>query len=323
MTRSNFTFKKIFFLITCLFVSIFIKAQNIELNQRITISKDTIYLGEISNIKINIKSSNYPIDSISSKFTRKIHSKLHIYKERPWAKINDQTWEKQLFVTGFDSGKFALPPIDIEILYKNKQKTTKLNIDSIALNVVPMPIDTSQAFKPIKDIYEIAEPPSQSKWWIWLLIIVATILLFIVIFIIYKKRKKKKSIEAYKYNPYISPIEEVKQSLQQLKDNNGITQMNAKEYYTKLTDVLRRFLFRLYNINAFEMLSSELFIEMHKYCNAKDLLTNLQIFLNTSDLAKFAKYTPTIEERFRDYEFCEKFTQYLWEQEQLKNQQHE
>ncbi|HQP90355.1 MAG TPA: hypothetical protein PLK51_05160, partial [Bacteroidales bacterium] len=76
MTRSNFTFKKIFFLITCLFVSIFIKAQNIELNQRITISKDTIYLGEISNIKINIKSSNYPIDSISSKFTREIHSKL-------------------------------------------------------------------------------------------------------------------------------------------------------------------------------------------------------------------------------------------------------
>jgi len=71
------------------------------------------------------------------------------------------------------------------------------------------------------------------------------------------------------------------------------------------------------------MLSSELFIEMHKYCNAKDLLTNLQIFLNTSDLAKFAKYSPTIEERFRDYEFCEKFTQYLWEQEQLKNQQHE
>ena len=229
MTRSNFTFKKIFFLITCLFVSIFIKAQNIELNQRITISKDTIYLGEISNIKINIKSSNYPIDSISSKFTREIHSKLHIYKERPWAKINDQTWEKQLFVTGFDSGRFVLPPIDIEISYKNKQRTTKLNIDSIALNVIPMPVDTSQAFKPIKDIYDIAEPPSQSKWWIWLLIVIAIIILIIIIIVINKNRKKKKSIEAYKYNPYISPIEEVEQSLQQLKDNNGIAQMNAKE----------------------------------------------------------------------------------------------
>jgi len=53
-------------------------------------------------------------------------------------------------------------------------------------------------------------------------------------FIIYKKRKKKKSIEAYKYNPYISPIEEVKQSLQQLKDNNGITQMNAKSIIQNL-----------------------------------------------------------------------------------------
>ena len=191
MTRSNFTLKKIFLFIALLYASPFIKAQNIELEQIITIPKDTIYLGEISNIKINIKSLNYAIDSISSKFTKKLPSKIHIYKERPWSKINEQTWEKQLFITGFDSGKFILPPIDIEILYKNKQKTTKLNIDSIALNVIPMPIDTSQAFKPIKDIYDIAEPPSQSKWWIWLLIIVATILLFIVIFIIYKKRKRK------------------------------------------------------------------------------------------------------------------------------------
>ncbi len=323
MTRLNLTLKKIFLLIALLFVVPLIKAQNIELEQRITISKDTIYLGEISNIKINIKSLNYAIDSINSKFTKKIPSKIHIYKERPWSKINDQTWEKQLFITGFDSGKFILPPIDIEILYNNKQKTTKLNIDSIALNVIPMPIDTSQAFKPIKDIYDISEPPSQSKWWIWLLIVVAIIILIIIIIVINKNRKKKKSIEAYKYNPYISPIEEVEQSLKQLKDNNGIAQMNAKEYYTILTDVLRRFLFRLYNINSFEMLSSELYIEMHKYCNAKDLLTKLQVFLNTSDLAKFAKYSPTIEERFRDYEFCEKFTQYLWEQEQLKNQQHE
>lgn len=323
MLKFNFTIKKLLFCITILLISISIKAQNIEINQNINISKDTIYLGEISNIKINIESTNYKIDSISSKFSQKLPDKLHVYKERPWLKINNETWEKQLFLTGFDSGKFVIPTINIDIWYKNKQKITKLIIDSITLNVVPMPIDTTQAYKPIKDIYNIAEPPLQSKWWIWLLIIIAIITLIIVIIIIHRNRKKKKSIEAYKFNPSLSPIEEAKQALQQLKENNAISQMNPKEYYTTLTDVLRRFVFRLYNINSFEMLSSELYIEMHKYCISKDWLTRLQIFLNTSDIVKFAKYTPTLEERYRDYEFCEEYTKYLWDQEQLKKQQYE
>ncbi len=323
MLKLNYTIKKLFFCITILLIYTSIQAQNIEINKKITISKDTIYLGEISNININIKSTNYNIDSISSRFSHKLPDKLHVYKERPWIKINNESWEKQLFITGFDSGKFVIPTINIEIWYKNKQKTTNLLIDSLTLNVIPMPIDTTQAYKPIKDIYNIAEPPSQSKWWIWLLLVLVLVAFIITIIIIHRNRKKKKSIEAYKFNPSITPIEEAKQALEQLKENNAISQMNPKEYYTILTDVLRRFVFRLYNINSFEMLSSELYIEMHKYCSSKDWLTRLQNFLNTSDLAKFAKYSPTLEERYRDYEFCEEFTKYLWDQEQINKQQYE
>lgn len=323
MFRSNFSYKMYIFIIIILSLTTLLNAQDIDIFQRVEISKDTIYIGELANIKIIINSQNTQIDSISSKFIKKTPKQLYISIDHPWIKTNNHTWEKRYSITAFDSGNFFLPQLNIKLWYKNKQKLTNLIIDSIGFNVVPMPIDTSKAYKPIKNIYDISQPPLKSKWWLWLIISISAIILILIIILIYRNNKIRKEQKSLYYNPELTPIEEAMQALKQLKENNSIAQMNAKEYYTILTDTLRRFILRIYNIKTFEMLSSEIFLEMHKYCNSTEWLAKLQQFLNTSDLTKFAKYTPTLEERYRDYEFCNQFINYLWEQEQLKKEQYE
>jgi hypothetical protein len=120
-----------------------------------------------------------------------------------------------------------------------------------------------------------------------------------------KKDQKKKRIP-----PYQKAI----QSLQALDQSDLIESRNLKEYYSKLTEISRRYLEEKVEIRAMEYTSNELVDELENRRNAQklninqDLIDDFKKVLQRADLAKFAKSAPDVLTAKSDRKNIESFT---------------
>jgi hypothetical protein len=83
--------------------------------------------------------------------------------------------------------------------------------------------------------------------------------------------------------------------IEQIKADKMVTSENQKEYYTKLTDTLRRYIEERYGFSAMEMTSAEI-IERLTASGDQQGLDELRQLFTTADLVKFAKYSTMINE---------------------------
>lgn len=68
-----------------------------------------------------------------------------------------------------------------------------------------------------------------------------------------------------------------------------------KDYYTDVTNVLRTYIYRRFNINALEMTSHEMLDSLKETCDALKI-DDLRAILKTVDLVKFAKYSTNLND---------------------------
>ncbi len=190
---------------------------------------------------------------------------------------------QQLELTGFEAGKFTIPSF---IIQKNdKDLTTK----QLEIEIQDVEVDTSKnAIFPIKPVME--EEYSIRDYWnkYWLYGIIAFILFIIaaVLLILYIRAKSKLSGDKL----YKTPYDEAKASLKALDAKKYLKRGEQKEYYTQLSFIVRRYLGRVYNFSALEILSDDLV----KYIATKqdvlpDDVQKFKQFLFDADLVKFAK----------------------------------
>jgi hypothetical protein len=99
--------------------------------------------------------------------------------------------------------------------------------------------------------------------------------------------------------------------LRELADEKLWQKSEFKQYYTRLTGVIRHYMERRYGIQAMEMTSHEI-LEEWKLSgeNTGDLDEKLNGLLNLADLVKFAKQKPVASENEenmeRAYDFVER-----------------
>jgi hypothetical protein len=190
---------------------------------------------------------------------------------------------QQLELTGFEAGKFTIPSF---IIQKNdKDLTTK----QLEIEIQDVEVDTTKnAIFPIKPVME--EEYSIRDYWnkYWLYGIIAFILFIIaaVLLILYIRAKSKLSGDKL----YKTPYDEAKASLKALDAKKYLKRGEQKEYYTQLSFIIRRYLGRVYNFSALEILSDDLV----KYIATKqdvlpDDVQKFKQFLFDADLVKFAK----------------------------------
>jgi hypothetical protein len=127
-------------------------------------------------------------------------------------------------------------------------------------------------------------------WWVLGILIIAGIAFFFI-------RRKKKRDAAIKQLP---PYERALFELEQLDKSHLLENRQTKEYYSKLTEAVRRYIEDEVHLRAMESTTSELihFLELKKETGELKLsdqtITDLQIILQRADLAKFANSKPDI-----------------------------
>lgn len=194
---------------------------------------------------------------------------------------------KKYGLTQFDSGSYKIPRQRILIGDRTIQT------DSFQIEVNNVILDTvNQGLYDIKPAIEL--PTDYSKFWKYLLWILP-IALAIAGFLFWLLRRHKKRIEAEKYIP---PFEQAIATLQQLDQSDFIASAKYKEYYSTLTDTVRRYYEEKVYDRALESTTEELIQRLlaekdsgHIDFNSETIQQLSDIF-KRADLVKFARINP-------------------------------
>lgn len=193
-------------------------------------------------------------------------------------------------LTSFDDTLYYLPPFAVKVdgkAYKSK---------SLALKVLPFEVDTThvEKFFGPKDVQD--NPFLWSEWRPLVLLFVLTLLLLVLGgYLYYRLRSGKPIITAIRVVKRLLPHQKAMKEIEQIKADKMVSSENQKEYYTKLTETLRKYIEERYGFNAMEMTSSEIIQRLTAESDQK-MLDELRQLFTTADLVKFAKYSVLINE---------------------------
>lgn len=189
---------------------------------------------------------------------------------------------KKYGLTQFDSGSFVIP--EQRIVINNNSFFT----DSIPVVVRNVEVDTlKQKMFDIKPAVGVKSPGIdfvKILWWVLPLVIIGLILLAIL------RRKQKEKAEKL-----LPPYEEAIESLKQLDHSKLLLQDKNKEYYSALTEIVKRYLDREIDDTALESTSDELIqrLLMHKQAGnfdfSQETILKLDQIFKRADLVKFAR----------------------------------
>ena len=150
----------------------------------------------------------------------------------------------------------------------------------------------------LNDIKPIQKAPFSWKDLLSLLWIPLIILLLLAIIgaIIYLIRRKNKKGYFFTPPPVLPAHVRAMKGLDRIKEEKIWQQDRYKEFYTQLTDVLRRYINERYGVNSLEMTSSEILSIIRTKSEDDSVYHNLKQILTVADFVKFAKYKPFIDE---------------------------
>lgn len=205
---------------------------------------------------------------------------------------NDRLLIKQdILITSFDSSLYLLPPLKVidgmDTVYSNQ----------VALKVSTLPVNSDKP-EEFYDIKTIWKPPFVWADYYPLIygILFAIFLICVIAYVIKRLRSRKSLIPFKKEEPKLPPYEQAIKELNEIKQQKLWQQGRSKEYYTLITETLRRYIVERFGVNAMEMTSGEILDILFKESEAKPVYENLKQILRLSDFVKFAKMNPLPDE---------------------------
>jgi hypothetical protein len=192
---------------------------------------------------------------------------------------------RQFRITSFDSGYWAIPPFRFVV------NGDTMESNALLLGVETVEVDTTQAIKDIKEIYEL--PFSLADWlrehWQWFAG-GAAILVILIALIMYFKRRQRKPVLVPEAPPK-SLQERMLEALAEIDRRKLWQQGQVKQYHSEVTDLLRACVEERYGVPALERTTDELLAELGVSAMGRDARELLGNMLRLADLVKFAKHT--------------------------------
>lgn len=269
----------IIFFISCSFASEIIVDSKVN-KSRITIGdliEYTITIVYQKNLKVELPTKGVNLGNFDIRDYETIGPK-NVDKNRISTTI-------KYIITTYEVGEYEISKVEIK--YNNKQIFTepiKIIVESVK----------SQDAKDIKDIKKpVLIPFSFLGYFIFAGIIIIIIILAIITIKYLKKRKLQQKEEIILSR---SPEEIAYELLAQIEKENLLLKGKIKEYYIKISEAIRKYIEKRYEIMAIEETTEEIFRKMQEANINKDNIIFINLFLSDCDLVKFAKYRPTEQE---------------------------
>lgn len=207
-------------------------------------------------------------------------------------------------VSAYDSGDFRAGPVII--YFKNSAGT----VDSVLTNDIQITVDAPAVDmeKPFKDIKAPLEVPYSWREFISYKLFLILLLLFgLAGVLLYSKYYQNNPVLIERRKPKEPPHIWVRKELKKLEEEKLWQKDEVKQYYSRLTDVLRMYLEYRYDWFALESTTEEIEAELPKYKLKDKARESLLAILRAADLVKFAKMIPMPDANIKAMENAYKF----------------
>ncbi len=217
---------------------------------------------------------------------------------------SNTTLTQSIQLTCFDSGYYVVEPFHFTSLNAASGLPDTFSTEAFLIAVKSVPVDTTKAIKDIKAPLDVA------LTWIEILQIIAAVLLGIfliwLVLRLWKRRNKKSDVPAPKV-PLRPAYELALEALKNTEQEKLWQQGFFKRYHSSVSDILREYIERTFEINALELTSDETLERIRRKKIENDVIDRLATVLHIADLVKFAKVVPMADENERSMKYAYDF----------------
>jgi hypothetical protein len=258
-----------------------------QTNIQIYADTNRAFIGDVIKIQLDVITNQ----DIQWPDIEKDISPIEIQKTSGIDTINEEQfirYSQKLNIQQFDSGRFVIP--SLKFIQANEDT---LYSDSLAFQFLNIQLDTNNIIFDIKGPKEVPFHLSEAKpYIISLILFVLGLLLVIFIFRKFSLKKPKQM----KFIPLVPCKEEAINALKALEKEKLYEKGEPKEHYVKLTAILKHYFDRQYAIESMESTSAETLELLSDIDLDSNLRNDISQLLIDSDLIKFAKVIPELNE---------------------------
>lgn len=211
-------------------------------------------------------------------------------------------------VTSFDAGTYEIPSMNFTVGFPQSGRIDTLHSVPVYFIVITMPIDTTNA-DAITDIKKPIEAPlTMAEVWPYVGYGLAALVVVFLTYILFMKFARKKPIFVKREIPKEPAHVIALRSLDALNDEKVWQRGELKEYYSRLTEVVRRYIEDRFQIPAMESTSDDI-IDAFRVGGllSNELKNDLFDTLVRADFVKFAKATTLADENEESMKFAYNF----------------
>ena len=193
-------------------------------------------------------------------------------------------------VTSFDSAFYYIPPFEVLV------DSQSYSSNPLALKVYHFPVDTTnvEAIFTIKDIVRL-KITFADLWVMLLAIVLFAGVVVLIMYFVKRYNDDKPILKRVTIAPKLPAHQVALKEMDRIKEEKSWQRDDVKQYYTELTDALRQYMEARFGFNAMEMTSDEIIEKLSEQPD-KEWIGELRELFQMSDLVKFAKFKPLINE---------------------------
>lgn len=207
--------------------------------------------------------------------------------------VTDTTARVEFILAKYDSGDAVVPPIPFLFFLPGDTASHMAYSNQLRVTIHTVPPDTSEDLKDVKPVLSL--PLAWEDIAFYGGILLALLALGYLGYRFWKRRTAAAAGEAYVPPPRPAHVIAMDE-LGRLKAKKLWQQGRVKEYYSELTEILRRYFENRYTMPALEETTDEIMENLRRLRPGAELLQSTERVLRTADLVKFAKHDPSAEE---------------------------
>lgn len=251
----------------------------------ISASKTVAFIGDRISLKVMAR-TDLEIDKIKIPTPQQDFEILSRSSLPPQEQNGETVFEEDMDIAFFKTGEFNIGPLTVQLL-KGEEVREEKETNAVPIKIKSVLTDKDKDIKPLKSPIAIEGNPFYVLKYVLLAAAVILLIVFIILFI--KARKRKAAAEPL---PLLSPLEELALKIKELTGLKLPEKGKFKEFFLRLTEIIKHFLNRQYRFNAEDLTTLETMLYLEGHEKDKSIVEGMAFLLNTADLVKFAKFIP-------------------------------
>jgi hypothetical protein len=272
--------------VCCLMIPAGMYSQYVEI--RAELDTNQVIIGDQFNLNLFI-SQPHGIEVKFPEIADSLAGKIEVLRQNDIDTVRtDDRLElnRKILLTCFDSGFYEIPPLRFALSSADWSDSLFSNPLFLAVNTVPLDSVIRDIKQPIRVPVSFAE--------IYPYILIGIGVAGLAYFIVYLIRKRKRKEPVFSISKPQEPAHIVAlRELDELREAKLWQRNEYKQYYTRLTEIIRNYIERRFEIPAMEQTSYDILLSWKgKGYDDQNLYNILKQLLSLADLVKFAKEKP-------------------------------